>query len=274
MSQITIQVPHSPYPVVATVNRPITATRSDQPTDPVIMSHGLGMNRDEYLGFYSRLSSVLARSDRPSLRFDHRGHGASAAPASELTLRGMTLDLLAATKWTTSECATQRAVLVGTSFGAPAVIALAALVPHLVSGIVLVAPVSDFRALYVHSPYPSRSKYRNLLRDGLVDQRALHVEGRVWFHPQIIFEFATVDLSVLASTIECPVTVFHGVEDPVVPLELSQRLVEVITLGKLHPLSGTDHGFTEIGDSIGQSEVSQANFDQIVRSVCAQGHGR
>lgn len=234
--------------------------------------HGITSDQDEYLGLHRIIAERLAREGFSNVRFDFGGHGSRAKQWSALTLNRMVSETATAVRYLASESTSQRpeSAIFGTSFGGPPAIITAALLPDLVSRLVLLAPVSDYRALYLDPSSDARKQnYRGMLDQALKKRTPFALGDGLFLSADLVFELATIDVVSLMRRVRCPVTILHGTEDEVVPFQLSEILASANAHAELIALANTDHGFTAVGDESGQHPVTLQNVDTIMSALIA-----
>ena len=106
---------------------------------PIVLVHGATVPSWEF----DALSPPLLRAGFQILRFDLYGHGASDRPEGDYTFERFTRQVIEVIESTSFP---RPALLLGHSFGAALVAAVAAERPDLTSKLVLVAPMLDFNA--------------------------------------------------------------------------------------------------------------------------------
>jgi pimeloyl-ACP methyl ester carboxylesterase len=128
---------------------------------PLVLVHGATVPSWEFDG----LVPLLSGAGFQSLRFDLYGHGASDRPPGPYTFERFTRQVVEIIESTGFP---QPAMLLGHSFGAALVAAVAAARPELVARLVLVAPMLDFN---------SSSGWAKLFRVPGVGEIAMHFIG-------------------------------------------------------------------------------------------------
>ncbi|MGY2046950.1 alpha/beta hydrolase [Methylobacterium sp. JK268] len=167
------------------------------------------------------LDAWAARRGRAFLRFDYGGHGESEGDFADFTIS----DWLADAEAVVARFAPERPVLVGSSMGGwIALLAASRLRP---SGLVLIAPATDFTEALMWSRFPETIRER-IARDGvwLRDSayspeptpvtRALIEDGR-----RHLLLGGPIDPG-------CPVHILQGMADPDVPWDHALRLVAAL----------------------------------------------
>jgi len=125
---------------------------------PIVLVHGATVPSWEF----DALVPPLLRAGFQTLRFDLYGHGASDRPTGAYTFERFTRQLLELIESTDFP---RPAILLGHSFGATLVAAVAAARPDLASRLVLVAPMLDFN---------STSGWAKVFRYPVIGEFAMH----------------------------------------------------------------------------------------------------
>ncbi len=141
----------------------LTHWRREGPADgvPIVLVHGATVPSWEF----DALVPPLLRAGFQTLRFDLYGHGASDRPAGAYTFERFTrqvVEIIEATRFP------RPAILLGHSFGAALVAAVAAARPDLAARLVLVAPMLDFN---------STSGWAKVFRVPFIGELAMHFIG-------------------------------------------------------------------------------------------------
>ena len=141
----------------------LTHWRREGPPDgiPIVLVHGATVPSWEF----DALVPPLLRAGFQTLRFDLYGHGASDRPAGAYTFERFSrqvIEIIEATDFP------RPALLLGHSFGAALVAAVAAARPDLAARLVLVAPMLDFN---------SSSGWAKVFRYPVIGEFAMHFIG-------------------------------------------------------------------------------------------------
>jgi pimeloyl-ACP methyl ester carboxylesterase len=237
----------------------------------IIMLHGITVSKDEHQGFYRRLARLLARNGVGSVRFDFRGHGDSAVPASGFTVSSQIMDALTVVNWTCSTVGSSRVTFLGTSFGSPPAIVVSEILADRVESLVLLAPVIDYERTFVEpeTPWGLENFGSRRLREGLLG-RPLKIEQDFELSPALIFEMLTLDPQRPLTRISSRIFLLHGDKDEMVPFAASQACANRHQGISFKPLPNTGHGFAEINDDAGTSAQTKANLD-LIASLLSEG---
>jgi pimeloyl-ACP methyl ester carboxylesterase len=185
----------------------------------------LGGFRSDMEGSKALTLEAWARGDeRPFVRFDYFGHGASDGGFTDGTITRWREDALAVVDALTEG----PQVLVGSSMGGWIALLAALARPDRVAGLLLIAPAADFTERLIWRQLPEETR-RTILEQGVH-----HLPGGDGFEPtpiaRALIEDGRNHLLYDAATIPipAPVKIVQGLKDPDVPwrhaLELVARL--------------------------------------------------
>ncbi len=190
------------------------------------------------------LENHCQASGQAFVRFDYSGHGASGGRFQEGTIGRWLGDALTVL----DNLTVGPQILVGSSMGGWMMLLVALARPERVAGLVGLASAADFTEDLMWAVFDEDARYR-LLEEGAVyvpsDRgapypvtRALIEEGR-----SHLLLRAPIPLT-------CPVRLIHGMADPDVPWQTSQRLLEQLagTDVSLTLLKEGDHRLSREGD--------------------------
>jgi len=180
--------------------------------------------------------------------FDHRGAGASTAPAEAITASGLVDDLLEVL----DRLAIDRCVLAGESLGTLTVLAAYARQPHRFDGLVLVdgmaAPAGDADADAVrrgYDAYVAGFVDACIPEDGLDHLRRWGRQILARSDPEAAARMLEVhqgvDLRPMLSDVRVPTLVIHGERDAIVPVSSGIGLAEAIPGATLVVVPGAGH---------------------------------
>lgn len=230
----------------------------------ILMIHGLGTSKNEYLDFYRSIADKLAESGVSSLRFDCRGHGDSKASGREFNILNNVKDSLSCLNKLHQRFPDAIIDILGTSFGAPTALCTAKLLPDRIKHIYLIAPALDFEQLYL-KPIPERvDRYSDFMKRVIERNEIIAIDDRIAFAAQNAIEFGLIDIPEIVRKVQRRLTVIHGDADSMIPVRITQNVLSNAREAKLHILRNMDHGFMHIGDENGLSLESQTNLRQMV----------
>ena len=200
--------------------------QADRPSLAFVASPGRGPTILFLTGFRSdmtgakavRLEQHCARRGQAFVRFDYRGHGASAGRFEDGCISDWGDDAIAVVDNATDG----RLVLVGSSMGGWIMLLVALRRPGRVAGLVGIAPAPDFTHDLILPKLTAA--HRNLLdRDGLFHAPSAY--GEPTPITRRLLEDGERHLVLHAPLpIRCPVHLLHGQQDPDVPWQTSLRL--------------------------------------------------
>ncbi len=232
-------------------------TKPKDPTDKcIIFCHGITVNKDEYGNVFKKCAHNLARSGYAVFRFDFRGHGESGGNSIDLTVRGETKDLQAATK-TVSLLGYKEIGILAASFGAGAALYVAPRYKS-IKTIVLWNPTVDY-ACMLKPKLPWDKKYfgkeamKRLDKDGFIAIGSLKFKiGKA-----LIKDMRRREPWKELRKIKIPILFMHGDKDSYVPLSDSIKYSKFSRNSSLKIIKGAEHGFH---DAKGVYEMKAQNI--------------
>lgn len=243
------------------------------PHDPraaLLMVHGIPSDKDEW-GFYSDMAEFFAGQGIASLRFDFRGCGQSGPILlSELTLSAMISDIDAAF-WELRNVLADQVLIhaVGTSCGGGVTLRWSNLLARPVGTIQLMAPVLDYEyevTGHGRSVYFDRASRLDLvLADRLTESGIVNEEigyGRAMLNEAHLFD-GVAELTAA----RCPVVIYQGAEDTIVPITLTRSMLETNPGVELLVVAGADHGFAVEGDDDLTDPATKLNHAFVYREM-------
>ncbi len=166
------------------------------------------------------MATECARQQRPFVRFDYRGHGASEGDFLQAALSDWLDDALAVFDHLTQG----PQIIVGSSMGGWLMLLLARRRPERIAGLLGLAAAPDFTEDLMWAQFGPASR-QTLQRDGLVYLPSRH--GDPYPITRRLLEDGRRHLLLRdAIPITCPVRLIHGVNDGEVPYATSLRLLE------------------------------------------------
>lgn len=169
----------------------------------------------------SALDEWAASAGRAMLRFDYSGHGASGGRFRDGCIGDWLEDSLAAIERHAGEAP----VLVGSSMGGWIALLAARKMPTPPSGLVLIAPATDFTETLMWDRFPE-AKRRAILEDGVYLAPSQYSPEPTPITRKLVEEGR--DHLLLGGPVRtrCPVHIVQGMADPDVPWEHALKLVE------------------------------------------------
>jgi alpha-beta hydrolase superfamily lysophospholipase len=234
----------------------------------LVLVLGGGVTREEG-GFFGRIADGLAARGVASLRFDLRGHGASAGPQELLTLAGVVNDIRAAVEHVVEVLGGVAVGVLGASFGGGLAATFAARYPKRVGCLVLINPLLDYkRRLIDEKPYWSNEHIeadtaRTLTEQGFVEHSPSFRLGR-----PLLNELFYLRPKEEIAQVRAPTLILHGTADTFIPVESSREHVDrVQAKAKLIEIEGAQHGIAVDGDPEYRDVQTQAWQAQAVVDI-------
>lgn len=183
------------------------------------------------------------------IAYDHRGSGASTAPADAVTPEGLVEDLFTVL----DVLDVQRCVLAGESMGALTVLAAVLREPERFSGLVLVDGVTQTSGVpsrqdAVRAAYPD---YVRAFVDACVPEpdsehirrwgRQILMRADPEAAARMMEEHESPRLAPDLASVRVPTLVIHGERDAIVPLEMGRAAAEAIPDAELVVIPGAGH---------------------------------
>lgn len=224
------------HPIASVLHLP----DGDGPFPLVICCHGYKSTKES-----KRISIIIQtlQGDYACIRFDFSGHGASGGNVEEVTptLGAEDLEDILSFIHDGKETFLQKLdkkkiILEGSSFGGGVALLVAARHPEIMA-LQLFAPTSDYaERLALCREAEKNGKNTITLR---FSKFSLEV------YCKLAKDGARYPFYQLAKKIVCPVIIFHGDKDFIIPVEHSQRLKEALPNAQLEIVKGADHLFND-----------------------------
>lgn len=240
---------------------------------PVVLSHALGMD----VHLWDGLARSLAAQSCEVLRYDHRGHGQSAAPAGPYSMDDLVDDAARVVR----EWGRGPVVWVGLSMGGMVGQGLAARHPDLVQALVIANSTSWYpqaaHAMWAQRIAAVEAQGLAAIADAVMgryfheDFRAAYPEVEAHARATLLrtdpqgyvaccHAVAKVDWRAALPTLACPVLVIAGARDQGAPVAMSEAIVQARPGAQLVVLENASH--------ISVMEEPQA-FEQTLREFLA-----
>lgn len=243
-------------------------TRADS-SDVVIWTHGISVDKDEYLGFFRDGAQWLARKGITSIRFDFRGHGGSSGSSLDFSIVGQNLDTRAVIEFVQQEFSGRARIhVVGASFGAAPAIFAAARYSDTIESVALISPVLSYVRTFLK---PETEWAKELFSDDQL--RALYNSGRLYLDstfcigPRLVEEMWIIRPDTELRHLSQRVLAIHGNRDSMVPFDATVQACRGLEHVVFVTLQGADHGFMQEGDEEGLTPQSLANKEAIFRKL-------
>jgi len=178
-----------------------------------------GTKAEEVAGF-------AAQEGRAMTRFDYSGHGLSGGAFEDACVS----DWLEETQTVFDRYCTQPTIVVGSSMGGwlAMLLALARKDTGFIKGLVLIAPAADFTKELMWKQRFSDEIRETILRDGRFEQPSAYSDDPYVITRKLIEDGRQHLILDKPLHTGCPVTILQGIEDPDVPWQHAQRLVEAL----------------------------------------------
>ena len=220
---------------------------------PIVLSHALGLD----LSMWDSLAGELAAS-HPVLRYDHRGHGGSAAPAGPYSM----IDLVDDAARLIREWGRGPVVWVGLSMGGMVGQGLAVRHPELLSGLVLANTSSQYpeaaKAMWQQRIAAVESDGMDGIASMVMERyftaayRAANTEAVAAFRRGLLrtdpagyvgccHAVANVDWLDALPQVKCPTLVIAGALDMGAPVAMSEAIAQRIPGSELVVLADASH---------------------------------
>lgn len=240
--------------IAASLHRPEQAAA---PKAVVVLLHGLGGNRHEHNGIFTRLSAHLAQDGFVAIRFDFLGNGESAHESDFMTLETMKADVEAVFSFVRREFGELPEYILGLSLGG-LLAAVVASSKQNFSGVVLWEPpfhlIRTLRRLYGPMAI-DRVRVRGYLQAGMLKLSKEFVE-----------QYDALDAGLVAGMIPSPVLLVQGDADTVVTMDDAALWKEAFG-GKddfeLSVVEEADHAFSSESHALEVIELT----NRFIKSV-------
>lgn len=233
----------------------------------VLFSHGLSVDRNEYLDFFHFLATKMNDLGFHTLQIDYCGHGDNKYP---LNIALQLLEALRAVDFLKAR-GCKRLIFVGCSFGAgPMTFAMnRAEVPA--RGI-LICPVLNYsrQLLSGETEWAQQEFSPSAVQESIFHQYHVLAEG-FRIPSEVITEMQIVKLDAEFTRCADSLLIIAGESDSVLSIETMRALSCELRLTNLIVVEKMDHGYTQIGDELGQSTASLRNRDRILDEIVKWG---
>ncbi len=210
----------------------------------VLLAHGITADKDEE-GFFTALADTLEESRIASLRFDFRGHGASAGKPEEMTVAGESVDLATAFAELARRFPDVPHGIIAASFGAAATsraIAERTVDPGF---LVLINPVLDMRRTFTQPELPwGKESFTPAALAALPNRGVVMIDGEFPAGKKLVDEMESgPQPAELLAEVNIPMLVIHGTEDTYVSYDISREFAEGHISAEFVAVDGAEHGF-------------------------------
>ena len=215
-----------------------------------VMVHGITSNRYED-GLYPATAAKLAANNIASLAFDFRGHGESEGLQQDLTLAGLTNDVLESVRVAQTETETRSYSIMAASFGGGVSVKAGYQRQDGLVCITLLNPRLDYRpwvvdpSIWKNGRLSADAEIR-LLSDGFLHHRDFNM-GR-----GLINEILQYSPGEELSQLPCDILVIHGTDDTVIPVSESRLRYNANGRGRLLEIKGRTPQFCRFSLAVAQ----------------------
>jgi uncharacterized protein len=207
----------------------------------VILVHGLASHKNR--SSTKSLSLELFKKNISSFRIDLNGCGESEGEFANHTISNAVDDIISAINFMKSKHY-EIFDLFGSSAGGLAVMATALKYSNL-NKIALKAPVSDyFSKLIQKYSQETLNKWKKL---GYIDYQVTP-DFKLKLNYSFFEDIKKYTMYDQVNNIKCPVLIIHGIDDNVVEIQQSKKLVKNLSNGELIALPNADHSLEINGD--------------------------
>ena len=248
---------------------------------PLVLSHALGLD----LHMWDDLAEKLAAQGHPVLRYDHRGHGGSAAPDGPYAMTDLVDDAARLVR----EWGRGPVVWVGLSMGGMVGQGLAVCHPELVQGLVLANTSAQYpdaaKGLWAQRISTVESQGLAGIADMVMERyfcatfRAAQPDAVAGFRAGLLrtdakgyvaccHAVANVDCLDRLGQVRCPTLIIAGAQDMGAPVTMSQAMVERIAGAELVVLADASHLSV-----VEQPASFAAHLGRFLAALPARGRG-
>ncbi|KZC99926.1 MULTISPECIES: alpha/beta fold hydrolase [unclassified Thalassospira] len=235
----------------------------------LIMCHGISTDKNEYLNFLVTMEKSLNEVGVSTLRFDFRGHGESNLSPSHFSISSQIFDLFNVIHWVKDKIPNSRISLFGISFGAPPCIMIDRWLGNEVLGKrFLLAPVLDYNRTFLNPETAwGRENFSPERQMDAMRGNPVYLNDDFYMTGRLFSEMASINI--LSNFLLCKgtVSIFHGDEDDMVPIDISRDISRAVQRAELTSFGGMEHGFTAKGDETGKSKETLRNVGKMVSLI-------
>lgn len=217
----------------------------------IIMCHGFAYDRHEKDNKYDKIAEGFFKSGYSVIKFDFSGSGESGD--GPLTISNQTDDLISVIKFVVDNNYNNIILFGGSLGGLTAFEAY----DNNISAIVGLAPSTDKVDKSWRAKHFSKEETEELVKTGKVYIeakgyfKAKGIRDKILIDKKYFEERENLDQEKLLENIKCPVLIFHSNNDPYVPLEVSERAVEIIgDNAELYFVKDAGHSFVDHTDVV------------------------
>lgn len=236
----------------------------------ILWLHGITVNKDEYLNFFSDGVKYLYDKGFDSLRFDFRGHGESSGTSLDFSIVGQMLDVDSVMEYLIGYYKKKSCTIniVGCSFGAPPAIYTAINYKKYINKIILISPVISYRDTFLESRTEwAKSIFNNKTLSDLKKKKKLFFDENFPISYRLVEEMKIIEPELSINNVIQSIILIHGDADSMVPYDVSRSVSEKNKNIKFISIKGMDHGFMDENDEEGISKKSLHNKIHIYKII-------
>lgn len=240
----------------------------------ILWLHGITVNKDEYLNFFSDGVKYLYDKGFDSLRFDFRGHGESSGSSLDFSIVGQMLDIDSVMEYLIGyyKKKSYKINIVGCSFGAPPAIYTAINYKKHVNKIILISPVISYKDTFLEPRTEwAKSIFNNKALSNLKKKKKLFIDKNFPISYRLVEEMKIIEPELAINNVTQSIVLIHGDSDSMVPYAVSRYISKKNKNIKFISIKGMDHGFMDQDDEEGVSKKSIGNkmcIYKIIEEFC------
>lgn len=217
----------------------------------IIMCHGFGYDRHEKENKFDKIAEGFYKAGYNILKFDFSGVGES--DDDTITVGKQSDDLKSVIKFV-KEKGYKNIILFGVSLGTLAILNN---YNSDISAIIGVGPVTDSSRTEWPQDTFSKEQLDEIEQTGkLIFKKPSGPRDFVVLDKQYIDDRLSVDQEKLLSVVDCPVFIMHSDGDEHIPLQVSEKAVQILKNGELYVIENGTHGFLESVDLVIEKSLS------------------
>ena len=228
----------------------------------VILCHGLKANRTER-GSFDHLVEALRVNDINSFRFDFRGHGESSGKDFEMTVSGEKEDLESTIKML-SKKGFEKIVVLGASFGASIMSFVDYKKYNNVLGLISWYGALDYFGTIEEDSFFSEEHKKIAERNGYFEIKSKRTGKSFRLGKDLYKEIYSLTPYKELVKVDLPVLFVHGLEDQMVPYDLSVKISKECKNSQLVLIENGDHTFDNDSKALSDAIDASINFIKTV----------
>lgn len=232
--------------------------------------HGITVNKNEYLDFFSDGVKYLYNKGFDSLRIDFRGHGESRGTSLDFSIVGQMFDVSSAMEYLIRyyKKHTFKLNVVGCSFGAPPAIFTALNYKDYVNKVILISPVLSYKDTFLEPRTEwAKSIFNNKTLSDMKKKKKLFIDDNFPISYRLVEEMRIIQPELAIKNLKQNIILIHGDADSMVPYEVSRNISKKYKNIKFISIKGMDHGFMDEDDEEGVGKKSLNNKLRIYKTI-------